>query len=684
MELIQQNTLFSGLHSVATITPRPFQEEAVDETFRLWDSGVTGALLRMATGTGKTITACLCCERWLDRHPNNRCMVISYEKQLVWQFAQEIKDVLNFKPGIEMAQECLDPYDIPKIVVASRQTLLRATPSTKEQAVKMLEFGLLRTEAVPKRRAGQILESLSDGWTLDWAQEEVDEINADCRANRELGSFSRVFKFDHNLNWLLFFDEAHRHAHILASVGHIVDWFDQNPDSRRAGLTATPKRSDNISLKSKMFPGIAIDYPLTSAVAEGWAVPYTQQFIESPTINFHSLDRIAGDFTDEQLDLHLNNESSLTKLVGPLLDLVGDRQTLIFNPSVDMAANVAAYINARVRCTCPCGATQWVPELLLGDGADCRACGEQLPTGSVDRSGEHARAVWGKFSPDKRKVIYEDHQAGRYQFLVVCGLCREGYNDCSISCVAVFRPVTKKASSLAEQFKGRGCRPLKGLVDGLDTAEKRLEAIKNSSKPDCLIVDLVGITGLADCATTASIYAEGLDDEIVERAEAKLVGHGGDVAQALEKATKEIESERQEALREKERQRQVTESFAKRRAMADARVKYNVRNRGHESRSIRARTEATSKQVNYIRVLGLDLNGIVITSSQASRVISQLKSGIDVSEVKYTNHLPDDCFESLASANQKKYLKWKNIPYGSGLTFTSASKMIDDDKQGVR
>ena len=51
---------------------------------------------------------------------------------------------------------------------------------------------------------------------------------------------------------------------------------------------------------------------------------------------------------------------------------------------------------------------------------------------------------------------------------------------------------------------------------------------------------------------------------------------------------------------------------------------------------------------------------------------------------KYTNHLPDDCFESLASANQKKYLKWKNIPYGSGLTFTSASEMIDDDKQGVR
>ena len=155
--------------------------------------------MRMATGTGKTITACLCCERWLDRHPNNRCMVISYEKQLVWQFAQEIEDVLNFKPGIEMAQECLDPYDIPKIVVASRQTLLRAAPSTKEQAVKMLEVGLLRTEAVPKRRAGQILESLSDGWTLDWAQEEVDEINADSRANRDIGSFSRVFKFDPQL-----------------------------------------------------------------------------------------------------------------------------------------------------------------------------------------------------------------------------------------------------------------------------------------------------------------------------------------------------------------------------------------------------------------------------------------------------------------------------------------------------
>ena len=114
-----------------------------------------------------------------------------------------------------------------------------------------------------------------------------------------------------------------------------------------------------------------------------------------------------------------------------------------------------------------------------------------------------------------------------------------------------------------------------------------------------------------------------------------LSGSGGDVAQALEKATKEIESERQEALREKERQRQITEALAKRSGRWQMPASNTVSEIEDMSHAVSDQEhEATAKQVNYIRVLGLDLNGIIITNSQASRVISQLKSGIcDISEV---------------------------------------------------
>lgn len=675
-------SLFPGMSRGLSITPRYYQVEAEDETFRLFMQGEVGVLHRVATGLGKTIGACMCFERWLNHDENNRCMVISYEKQLVWQFAQEIEDVMGLKPGIEMERENIHPDDVPRVVVASRQTLLRAKPQSKEQALDLADLCLDNTEAVPHRVAKMLITNLRDGWTTSWAQEVVDELNEDYRASRELGSFSRLYKFDPKFNWLLCFDEAHKHAHILRSVGHLVDWFRRNPASKQIGLTATPKRSDNISLKSKMFPGVAIDFPLTRAVDEGYAVAYDQRFVHVDELYFEDIEVVAGDFTESSLDLALNNEKQLARCVEPMLDMVEDRSTLIFSPTIDMANNVAQYINARCRCKCPCGQQTWVPELSIERGKKCPKCGEILPLESVNKSGDQARSIWGTTPPAKRKVVYEDHQSGKFQFLSVCGLCKEGYNAPNVACIAVFRPVTKKASSLAEQMKGRGCRPLRGIIDGLETAEERLEAIKNSPKPDCLVVDLVGVSGLADSATTAAIYGEGLPDEVIERADSKLLRGEGDVRKALEKATEEVEAEREAAEREKQRERQQAEEAARRRSRANVRVKYTVRQSGHAVGRIGTKIEASQKQLNYIKIpLGLDLNGHLITKAQASRIIAQLKSGMPVSEVKYKNHLPKQCHETQATAKQKKYLRWKSIPHDAGLSFKEASEMIDKDKQ---
>ena len=688
---MSQNVLFP-INTRMRIIPRDYQDETVSESFRQWDGGQVGVLHRMFTGAGKTITAAMCFEQWLDRDPQrNRCMVISYEKQLVWQFAQEVKDVLGISPGIEMERESIDEYSVPQVVVASRQTLLRRPPATEEQQDQLRDLGVIRTEAITRTAAKKILSLIDAGYDSEWAQEEIDIFNEDYRSNRDLGSYSRLYKFDPSYNWLLCFDEAHRQAHILNSVGHLVDWFDKNPNSRRFGMTATPKRADNISLGSKMFRGIAMDYPMLSldgrcAVRDGWAVPYVQRFIQVESIDFKNPalrkpGQPNGDFDEAALQVHLNNERELARLVEPLLDLVGERRTLIFSPGVDMARNVASYINARVKVECPqCNKIKWVAELGVED-ARCECGSAYSPSNIISRG--QSKALWGAVPPEDRREVYHGHQSGRFQFLSVCGLCREGYNDPDIACVAIFRPVSKSASSLAEQMKGRGSRPLRGLVDGLSTAEERVAAIKASAKPDVLIIDLTGVTGLADCATTASIYAEGMDDDVVSLAEEIVYERGGgDVEGAVREAQEEVTRRKEEAKRERERKIQEAERLAKQRALGGATARYSVHERGVSGYRGSLSHVASEKQVGYIRVLGLDLEDTPITKNQASRIIGQLKSGIDIEEVKRTNRLPAELGPSMATKKQKGFLKWKRIPYHAGLTFAEASRMIDAAKDG--
>jgi superfamily II DNA or RNA helicase len=666
----------------ATITPRPYQTEDVINSFKQWDAGQRGTLTRAFTGAGKTICACLKIERWLDRGDDYKAMIISYERQLCWQFSDEVHEVLGIKPSIEMQQEQCLPGHIPRIVVASRATLLPWNMASEEQKkILSLDYGLGNLEVLPERAAMSILRQLDKGMPPETAQQNIDELARDYRANHELKSFSRLYKFDWQTNWLVIFDEAHKHAHKLKSVGHITDWFDRNPNSRRNGLTATPKRSDNVCIGHRLFPSISLDYPLKrlygpNAVDDGWAVAYKQRFIAVSGVDFRQIGRIGNDLDEHELEDILGQEAKLAEVIEPLLDMVDDRQTLIFSPGVEMAKQVALYINARVKYQCTCGTIGFCPARLVGDGAKCRECKEWVIRERIVSAGTLAKACYGTIPAEDRKAIYYGHQTKDFQFLSVCALCREGYNDVGISCVAIFRPVTQKASALAEQMKGRGCRPLKGVVEGLETKEERKQAIAQSEKPDCLIVDLVGVTGLADCASTVHIYAEGEPDEVIDLANRILQDRpedDGDVDRAIRQAKEEIAKEREEAAKREQ-------EFARRRAIVDVDVTYTTHDVGDASYRKFGDRGASEKQIKYIGHLGLDCSGYPITKNQAGRIINQLKAGVPVDEVKYTNGLPAEMGAPPATANQVKYLMWKNIPVPQGLTKAEASQLIDRHK----
>ena len=665
---------------VGGIIPRDYQVEDVANSFRLWDSGNVGVLTRAATGMGKTIMSCLKFRRWLDTSPDHRCMVLSYERELVQQFAEEVFDVLgNVSIGIEMGSMSIDPDSIPQIVVASRQTLMTHELATVEQREVLKSFGLSDVKLLTKAEATRAIRDLRNKIDVQLIADAIDEFNASYRCNHELGRVSRLYKFDNRLNWLLVMDEAHKYSMQLKTVGHIIEWFEKNPNHRRSGITATPKRRDKVSIGTKLFPAISIDYPLTRAVAEGFAVKYVQKFVQVDSVDFKAIKEIAGK-SQEKWDNEVNRriEKDLAKLCEPLLDMVGDRKTLIFSPTVDLAGKVCDYINARSECECAsCGARTWHPRLRIGDGAKCPKCSDWLEKKHVTKDGVQAYSLNGGVPHNARKQVYGDHKSGKFQFLSVCGLCREGYNDPSISCVAVFRPVSKDASSLAEQMKGRGARPLKGTIHGLETVEERLEAIAASAKPDCLIVDLVGITGLSDCASTIQIYADGLSDSIVARAEEiALKGGVEDPQEALKQAKREDDEARERKRRAAMEAEEMRRKRAEERAQLEARAEYTAHDVGTATKE---KSQASDRMLKFLSFLGMEFTGNWEPSrSQASRMIGLLQKGESPEQVAYHTGLDSaDWLKSKPSIKQLRKLQSLGHRSSPDMTPKEASDIID-------
>ena len=208
------------------------------------------------------------------------------------------------------------------------------------------------------------------------------------------------------------------------------------------------------------------------------------------------------------------------------------RKVLVFCPTVDSAKLAASWVNAEL------GATVAV---------------------SID----------GSIPTDRRKPILDRFQdlKGSVRFMFVCNLLREGYDFDAIDCVVILRPT--KSRSLMEQMKGRGCRPIDGLLDGLASAGDRREAISGSIKPHCLVIDLVGSLGLGYVSSTVDVYAESLPDAIREHAIEIMAGGEEDPEKAIEEAERAAE----ERKRREEMERRAAEQEKRRLA---AEVDYTV------------------------------------------------------------------------------------------------------------
>ena len=313
----------------------------------------------------------------------------------------------------------------------------------------------------------------------------------------------RMTRFDPGMFGLLIVDEAH-HA-TAATYRRVIDYYRQNPSLKVLGVTATPDRADEEAL-GQVYDTVAYDYEILNAIDDGWLVPVQQQLVEVSGLDFSAVRTTAGDLNGADLARVMEEERNLHEIAGPTIEISGDRRALVFAASVAHAERLCDILN-RHRPGC-------------------------------------AGWVCGKTDKDERRKTLAAFSSGKLQYVVNVGVLTEGFDDPGVEVVVMGRPT--KSRSLYAQMVGRATRPLPGLVDGVEHAEQRREAIARSAKPACLVVDFVGNSGRHKLMTSADILGGNVSDEAVERAvlKAKQAGSPVDMAKALEDEEKEIQIER--------------------------------------------------------------------------------------------------------------------------------------------
>lgn len=231
-------------------------------------------------------------------------------------------------------------------------------------------------------------------------------------------------------------DEAH-HA-ISPSYQSILGQF---PQSKVLGVTATPDRGDKKSL-AQYFDGIAYEYPLKTAVAEGYLCEIMAKTIPLE-IDMSAVKVSLGDFEVGSIAAAL--EPYLPKIANAIIEHASARKTVVFCPLVSIAQELAGMIPG-------------------------------------------AREVNGN-SKDRKETLEWFDQADRGAVLCNAMLLTEGWDCPSCDCVVVLRPT--KIRSLYCQMVGRGTRLSPGKDNLLILDFLWLTRKHNLCKPASLVSDNV-------------------------------------------------------------------------------------------------------------------------------------------------------------------------------------------------
>lgn len=505
---------------------RDYQQRAVDAVLADLQE-VRSSLIVAATGTGKTVLFSHIAKAFAKY---GRVLVLAHREELIYQAREKMAAVTGEVPDIEMGMEWADKphmYD-------------------------------------------------------ERAQYIVSTVQTQISGRRGKGRMSRFTPHDFSL---VIADESH-HA-TAGSWRKVLNYYQQNPNIKILGVTATPDRKDKAAL-GQVFDRVSFVYDINDGINDGWLVPITQQTVIVEGLDFSTVRTTAGDLNGADLAAILEYEKNLHGIADPTFQLARGRKTLVFAASVAHAERLAEILNRHKQ-----------------------GC---------------ARFICGETESVTRKRILRDFKDGCFQFLCNVGVLTEGYDEPSTEVIAVARPT--KSRALYCQIIGRGTRPLPGIVDSLPTAERRREAIAASAKPSVEVLDFVGNAGRHKLITTADILGGNYSDAVIEMAakEAREAKGPVDMRKLLQKAEEELERRRQEL----ELRRQAE---AATRAKLIGKATYSTQtinafnlfdlappfDRGGDKRK-----PATSRQVDFLRKQGIP-NPAELSVTAAGQLIGEIK-----------------------------------------------------------
>ena len=337
---------------------RPYQQDAIDANIAAYDAGTRRVLNVMATGCGKTIVFAKLFEALKSRLPG-QMIVLSHTEELVAQ---------------------------------NQDKLQRVNPS----AIVDMEMGVKQ------------------------ANPNADIISASVQTLGRKGT-SRLEKFNPSKVDKIVVDEAHHST--TEAYRRILDWAGMlipNTDKFLLGVTATPHRSDGITL-SDVYEKVSYCYSLRQAISDKWLVPI-RGFRVTTEASLVEVESSNGDFVKSALSNAINTPSRNRRVVDAWKRLASDRRTVVFTVDIEHAQQQAEEFR---------------------------------------KAGISAEAVWG--DDPEREAKLGRHQRGETQVLCNCSLIVEGYDDPEISCVVLARPTT--SSILLAQMVGRGTRGSNGKTD---------------------------------------------------------------------------------------------------------------------------------------------------------------------------------------------------------------------------
>lgn len=427
-------------------------------------------LLSMATGLGKTVIF----SDVIRRFQPKRVMVLAHREELIAQAAHKIQAVTGIKGAVEMAnqQACGGLFGESSVVVSTIQTQIAGPNGGRMTKFKPDDFGLL------------------------------------------------------------IIDESHRAP--APSYRKVIKHYQQNPNLKLLGVTATPDRLDQLAM-GEVFDSVAFEYGILDGINDGYLVPIEQQMITIDGLDYSHVKITGGDLNNAELAAIMEEERVMQGVASAVLQTVGNKRTLIFTASVRQAEILAAILN-RHRA----GMADWAS---------------------------------GESDKDERKELLRRFANGDLQIVVNCALFVEGYDNPAVE-VVVMATATKSRAKYTQAI-GRGTRPLPGVIDPFEFSEGRKQAIENSAKASLVVLDFCGNAGRHKLVSTADILAGKHSQEVVDRAKEAARKADGSMRMVELLAHEEEELRKR---RETEEARRLAEAARKAHLIANAKFSRKVIN----------------------------------------------------------------------------------------------------------